>query len=200
MSAKLQHYKDEINKFLNQDNAFCNGLAKIEEKTKVNRLHIFLGAIGLFSLYLIFGYGAALIVNALGAMYPAYASVKAVESIDKDDDTQWLIYWIVYAAFTVVEYFSDFLFSWFPFYFLAKLIFLCWCMAPISSNGSTFIYHRFIKPFVVKHQSEIDEALNEARSAASSAANTAMDQAKNEAMKQYLQQQEQNDEEKIKDM
>ena len=43
MSAKLQHYKDEINRFLNQDNAFCNGLAKIEEKTKVNRLHIFLG-------------------------------------------------------------------------------------------------------------------------------------------------------------
>lgn len=51
-----------------------------------------------------------------------FFSVKAVESVDKDDDTQWLIYWIVYAVFTVVEYFSDFLFSWFPFYFLAKVI------------------------------------------------------------------------------
>jgi hypothetical protein len=49
-------------------------------------------------------------------------------------------------------------------------------MAPISSNGSTFIYHRFIKPFVVKHQSEIDEALSEAKSVASDAANKAMDQ------------------------
>lgn len=47
--------------------------------------------------------------------------VKAVESVSKDDDTQWLIYWIVYSVFTVVEYFSDFLFSWFPFYFLAKV-------------------------------------------------------------------------------
>ena len=51
-----------------------------------------------------------------------FSRVKAVESVEKDDDTQWLIYWIVYAAFTVVEYFSDFLFSWFPFYFLAKVI------------------------------------------------------------------------------
>lgn len=49
-------------------------------------------------------------------------------------------------------------------------------MAPISSNGSSFIYHRFIKPFVVKHQAEIDDALNEAKSAASQAANKAMDQ------------------------
>jgi hypothetical protein len=48
-------------------------------------------------------------------------------------------------------------------------------MAPISANGSTFIYHRFIKPFVVKHQTEIDEALSEAQSAASSVATKAMD-------------------------
>ncbi|CAB4019271.1 receptor expression-enhancing 5-like isoform X2 [Paramuricea clavata] len=160
------------------------------------------GAIGLFSLYLIFGYGAALIVNALGAIYPAYASVKAVESVTKDDDTQWLIYWIVYAVFTVVEYFSDFLFSWFPFYFLTKLIFLVWCMAPISANGSMVVYHRFIKPFVVKHQAEFDEVLNEASSVASSAANQAMEQAKNEALNQYVkqQQQEAEEEEDKKDM
>jgi hypothetical protein len=43
MSAKLKHYKEEIDNFLHQDNAFANTLAKVEEKTKVNRLHIFLG-------------------------------------------------------------------------------------------------------------------------------------------------------------
>ena len=103
MSGRIQRYKEELNRFLNQDNAFARGLAKIEEKTKVNRVHIFLGkcvckalhlrpqilkvsrlikrsssffvgGVGLFALYLIFGYGAALIVNALGAIYPAYAS------------------------------------------------------------------------------------------------------------------------------
>ena len=43
MSAKIKHYKEEIDRFLHQDNAFANALAKVEEKTKVNRVHIFLG-------------------------------------------------------------------------------------------------------------------------------------------------------------
>jgi hypothetical protein len=43
MSARIKHYKEEIERFLQQDNAFANALAKVEEKTKVNRLHIFLG-------------------------------------------------------------------------------------------------------------------------------------------------------------
>jgi receptor expression-enhancing protein 5/6 len=49
-------------------------------------------------------------------------------------------------------------------------------MAPISANGSTIVYQRLIKPFVVKHQAEIDEVLNEASAVASSAANQAMEQ------------------------
>jgi hypothetical protein len=48
--------------------------AKSQSWSRVNACFIILGAIGVFSLYLIFGYGAALIVNALGALYPAYAS------------------------------------------------------------------------------------------------------------------------------
>ena len=47
--------------------------------------------------------------------------VKAVESVNKDDDTQWLTYWVVYAAFSIVEYFSDIFLSWFPLYFLLKV-------------------------------------------------------------------------------
>ena len=43
MSAKIQHYKQELNNFLHKENAFTNALAKVEEKTKVDRVHIFLG-------------------------------------------------------------------------------------------------------------------------------------------------------------
>ena len=48
-------------------------------------------------------------------------SCKAIDSEDKDDDTQWLTYWVVYAAFGILEYFTDILLSWIPFYFLAKV-------------------------------------------------------------------------------
>ena len=33
----------------------------------------------------------------------------ALESTSKIDHTQWLIYWVVFAAFSVVEYFADFI-------------------------------------------------------------------------------------------
>ncbi|XP_068694455.1 receptor expression-enhancing protein 5-like isoform X1 [Montipora foliosa] len=118
------------------------------------------GLLGIFALYLIFGYGADLIVTALGFAYPAYQSVKAVESESKEDDTQWLIYWVVFGVFNIVEFFSDILLSWFPLYFLVKLIFLAWCMAPVSWNGANTLYHKVIKPFVLKHRKNIDEALD----------------------------------------
>ena len=46
---------------------------------------------------------------------------KAIDSVAKDDDTQWLTYWVVYAAFGIVEYFADLVLFWIPFYFLLKV-------------------------------------------------------------------------------
>lgn len=46
---------------------------------------------------------------------------KAIDSEDKDDDTQWLTYWVVFAFFSVIEFFTDTVLSWMPFYFLLKV-------------------------------------------------------------------------------
>ena len=48
------------------------------------------------------------------------------------------------------------------------MLFLAWCMAPIQSNGAQFLYHRFIKPFILKHQDEIEDSLESAQAMASS--------------------------------
>lgn len=169
----LNSWKEKINNFLHEKNYVTDLLAKVEEKTKVDRLYIFLGLVTAFALWLVFGYGASLIVTCMGFAYPAYQSVKAVESPQKDDDTQWLIYWVVFGVFNIVEFFSDILLSWFPLYFLVKLILLGWCMAPFSWNGSEIIYHRFIKPFVLKHQKTIDEAVDKVSDEASKMADKA---------------------------
>ena len=47
-------------------------------------------------------------------------SIKALESSGKDDDTQWLMYWVVYSLFSVLEFFSDTLVGWIPLYWLVK--------------------------------------------------------------------------------
>lgn len=33
----------------------------------------------------------------------------------------WLTYWVVYALFSLAEFFSDLLLSWFPFYYVGKV-------------------------------------------------------------------------------
>ena len=47
-------------------------------------------------------------------------SIKALESSGKDDDTQWLMYWVVFSLFSVLEFFSDTLVGWIPMYWLVK--------------------------------------------------------------------------------
>lgn len=80
-----------------------------------------LGSVAAVCLWLMFGFAAQLVCNSIGVIYPAYASIHAIESPHKDDDTKWLTYWVVYAVFSIVEYFGNLLVGWFPFYWLMKV-------------------------------------------------------------------------------
>jgi len=173
MAGNLEYYKEQAVKILYQKNKFTDILAQVEEKTQVKREYIAVGGVALLSLYLVFGYGAQLICNCIGFVYPAYCSIKALESPNKEDDTRWLTYWVVFALFSVCEFFSDLLLSWFPFYWLAKCMFLVWCFLPMSWNGSDMIYNRIIRPAFMKHQREIDNVMNKVTDKVNELADTA---------------------------
>eukprot|EP00593_Proboscia_inermis_P001347 CAMPEP_0171294984 /NCGR_PEP_ID=MMETSP0816-20121228/3549_1 /TAXON_ID=420281 /ORGANISM="Proboscia inermis, Strain CCAP1064/1" /LENGTH=96 /DNA_ID=CAMNT_0011767287 /DNA_START=44 /DNA_END=331 /DNA_ORIENTATION=+ len=68
-------------------------LKVLEEKTGFNKVYFFV----LFSLLtgttIYFIGGAKLVTDLVSFIYPAYASFKAIDSPDQNDDTQWLTYW-----------------------------------------------------------------------------------------------------------
>merc|ERR1711974_374875 len=74
--------------------------------------------------------------------FPAYMSIKAVQSAGKDDDTQWLTYWIVFGLFTVIEHTINYFFDWF---FVIKFFIVLWLQSPVF-NGATIFYHAVLAP------------------------------------------------------
>ncbi|XP_055937466.1 receptor expression-enhancing protein 5-like [Argiope bruennichi] len=140
-----------LDKKLQEENKFNEILKKVEDFSGIERRKIVLTTCFILAAMIIIGYGAQIICNGIGFAYPAYASILAIESRNKDDDTCWLTYWVVFAGLSLIEFFSDFILALIPFYWMLKCMFLIWCFMPFSLNGSKFIYNRFIRPVFLSH-------------------------------------------------
>jgi len=130
----------------------------VENSTKINIEYFVIAILVIVALCIFSGFFASPIVNLIGFLYPAYASIATLES-GQVKDTQWLTYWVVFSYFHVVENFTDYILFWVPFYYAVKCAFLLWCMLP-QYNGATVVYNSLIKPVFLKHESAIDQALN----------------------------------------
>jgi len=151
-------------------------LQNLEDQTNVPKEYIAIsGAFGLL-LIVIFGFTASTICSLIGFLYPAIKSLHAIESTggvtNNPDVTQWLIYWVIYSFFTIIEVFVDFLLYWIPHYHAFKLAFLLWAMLP-QTRGAKFLYDSFLKDFLKSKESTIDAAMRDVRSSSSAIASPA---------------------------
>lgn len=87
--------------------------------------------------------------NLAALVIPGYYSLQALETRDSRDDTHYLTYWVVYAAFSVLEFWSNALLYWVPFYWIFKTVFFLYIGLP-QFGGATWIYLNFLRPFSVK--------------------------------------------------
>jgi receptor expression-enhancing protein 5/6 len=140
-------------------------LQKAEDATNVPKeyLVLILGFVGLLLMF--FGIGAGSLCSIVGFIYPAFKSFESIENRAKSDQTQWLIYWVVYAFFSIIEVFVDVLLYWIPFYYAFKMAFLLWAMLP-QTKGAKYLYDSFLKDFLKKNESKIDAALSHAQKTA----------------------------------
>ncbi|XVE63697.1 hypothetical protein DITRI_Ditri07aG0040700 [Diplodiscus trichospermus] len=86
----------------------------------------------------------------LSFFYYSYASVIAIESPEKDDDEQWLAYWILYSLLTLTEMVLQSVLEWIPIWYSVKLLFITWLVLP-QFRGAAFIYERFVREQIKKY-------------------------------------------------
>jgi len=154
-SGQIQKIRADVTKKLHEPNPVNNFLGQIENKTGVDRFFIVASIALLFSLYLIFGHFAELVCNFIGFLYPAYISIKAIESASKADDTQWLTYWVVFGLFSIIEFNEDEIVGYFPVYWLFKCAFLLYLYLPMTM-GAQKLYAKAIRPAFNKYQQMIE--------------------------------------------
>lgn len=110
------------------------------------------------------GFGGTIITSLVGFVYPAYKTIRAMETDGKEDedDTEWVMYWLVFAGLGVLEAFRGYITYWIPFYWVLKMLFLLWCFAFKGSNVLEGVVVPLIRGSVARevHANEVFVALD----------------------------------------
>ncbi|KAJ8395997.1 hypothetical protein AAFF_G00025290 [Aldrovandia affinis] len=102
------------------------------------------------------------VVLVFGTLYPAYYSYKAVKTKNVKEYVRWMMYWIVFALYTVVETFTDLTVAWFPLYYEIKIAFVIWLLSPYT-RGASLIYRKCLHPLLTSREREIDDYIVQAK-------------------------------------
>uniref|UniRef100_A0A2K5XAV8 Receptor expression-enhancing protein n=1 Tax=Mandrillus leucophaeus TaxID=9568 RepID=A0A2K5XAV8_MANLE len=97
-----------------------------------------------------------------GMLYPAYYSYKAVKTKNVKEYVRWMMYWIVFALYTVIETVADQTVAWFPLYYELKIAFVIWLLSPYT-KGASLIYRKFLHPLLSSKEREIDDYIVQAK-------------------------------------
>ncbi|KAI5627373.1 receptor expression-enhancing protein 3 [Silurus asotus] len=91
------------------------------------------------------------VVLLFGTLYPAYYSYKAVKTKNVKEYVRWMMYWIVFALYTVAETITDLSVAWFPLYYEIKIACVIWLVSPYT-RGASVIYRKILHPLLTSKE------------------------------------------------
>ena len=115
----------------------------LPKNSAVHASHVFLGLLVLGFFLVSVGILQTFICSAVGFGYPALASLQALKTPTKTDDTHWLIYWVVFAWLNILEYFRSILLWCFPSWYVLKYLFLVWATLPFT-GGARIVFEQVV--------------------------------------------------------
>ncbi|KAF3661789.1 HVA22-like protein i [Capsicum annuum] len=103
----------------------------------------------------------------LGFAYPAFECYKTIENnrVTNVELRFWCQYWIIVALLRIFESIGDVFMAWLPMYNEAKLALIIYLWYP-KMKGTGYIYDTLLKPYVSKHEPNIDKGFLEFRARA----------------------------------
>jgi len=136
---------------------------------------LFVAVAALFGVlvFMLYGVGGQLLCTALGFLYPAFESFKAVESGDAVAMQFWLMYWVVWAIFLTIEHVCYYILIWIPFYYPLKLGTLLWLFNP-TTRGAKYVYYFLVLPLMYRNRDRIDSALDSVKTSISGSLSSAI--------------------------
>lgn len=107
------------------------------------------------------------LVLVLGYAYPAFECYKTIEKnrVEIEELRFWCQYWIIVALLRIFESIGDVFMTWLPMYSEAKLALIIYLWYP-KTKGTRYIYDTLLKPYVSRHEPDIDRGFLEFRTRA----------------------------------
>ncbi|XP_023530950.1 HVA22-like protein f [Cucurbita pepo subsp. pepo] len=91
-------------------------------------------------------------------LYPLYETKRAIEKASfRDQQQQWLTYWLLLSFLTMIELYFSTIISWIPIWAYIKMVVCLWLMLP-SFKGAAYVYENIAMKFMTIEREEKPES------------------------------------------
>ncbi|KAJ3099372.1 ER membrane protein DP1/Yop1 [Phlyctochytrium planicorne] len=133
---QVEAYRQQFDHYLSK----FRTLNQLEALTKVPKVAIALVGYLLISVSVFFNIYANFTTGAIAVVYPSYRLLEAIQKKDLDGVSTFGFYFALIAAVNTVEIILlDALLAYIPYYYVAKLVGICWLFFP-GYLGSKHVY------------------------------------------------------------